>query len=99
MALTPLDIERLDQALALAHLAIGVCDPNPRVGCLIAAADGHLIAQGFTQRAGGPHAEAVALADARRGGRDLRGATAWVTLSRQSRNQTSNTMASPPLVR
>ena len=74
------DRARLKEALALAQSAIGLSDPNPRVGCLIASGNGQLLARGFTQQAGGPHAEAAALADARASGADLRGATVWVSL-------------------
>jgi len=74
------DRVRLEQCLALAHAAIGLSDPNPRVGCVIASADGRALAKGSTQQAGGPHAEAAALADAHAAGADLRGATAWVSL-------------------
>ena len=69
------------RAFALAEQAIGLSDPNPRVGCVIVAADGRtVLAEGHTQAAGGPHAEAAALQSARARGIDLRGATAWVTL-------------------
>ncbi len=78
MALTPLDAERLDEAIALAQQAIGLSDPNPRVGCLIGRQDGTLLGRGSTQRAGEGHAEVMALRDA--AGSDLRGATAWVSL-------------------
>ena len=67
--------------LALAEQAIGVSDPNPRVGCLIVSADGAtLLGQGHTQAAGGPHAEVMALRDAQARGADVRGATVYVTL-------------------
>ncbi|MEY4428154.1 MAG: hypothetical protein RLZZ182_843, partial [Pseudomonadota bacterium] len=36
----PLDGQRLAQALALATQAIGLSEPNPRVGCVIADAQG-----------------------------------------------------------
>jgi diaminohydroxyphosphoribosylaminopyrimidine deaminase/5-amino-6-(5-phosphoribosylamino)uracil reductase len=78
--LTPLDHRRLLEALDLAATAIGVSDPNPRVGCVLGRENGTLLGRGATQRAGGPHAEIVALADACAAGHDLRGATAWVTL-------------------
>lgn len=69
------------QALALAHGAIGVSDPNPRVGCVLVAADGHtVLGQGATQERGGPHAEVMALRDAAAAGRAVTGATAYVTL-------------------
>ncbi|AOF84196.1 riboflavin biosynthesis protein RibD [Hydrogenophaga sp. RAC07] len=40
----------------------------------------HVLGQGFTQQAGGPHAEVMALRDARAKGHPLAGATAYVTL-------------------
>ncbi|MBP8266953.1 MAG: bifunctional diaminohydroxyphosphoribosylaminopyrimidine deaminase/5-amino-6-(5-phosphoribosylamino)uracil reductase RibD [Zoogloea sp.] len=80
MPLTPLDGDRLREALALAEQSIGLSDPNPRVGCIIGREDGTLLGRGYTQEAGGPHAEIVALRDAKSAGGDVRGATAWVTL-------------------
>lgn len=68
------------QALDLAHRSVGLSEPNPRVGCVLVGADGAVLGQGHTQEAGGPHAEIVALRDAAAAGRDVRGATAYVTL-------------------
>ena len=72
----------LHEALALAQRAIGLSEPNPRVGCVVSAADGRVIGRGHTQQAGGAHAEVMALAEARAacGGVLPPGATAWVTL-------------------
>ncbi|GAB3776571.1 bifunctional diaminohydroxyphosphoribosylaminopyrimidine deaminase/5-amino-6-(5-phosphoribosylamino)uracil reductase RibD [Ramlibacter monticola] len=71
----------MDQALALAARAVGHTEPNPRVGCVIVAADGRtVLGQGHTQPAGQAHAEIMALRDAAARGHDVRGATAWVTL-------------------
>lgn len=67
-------------ALALAERAIGLTDPNPRVGCVIVAADGRLLGQGHTQAAGQAHAEVMALRDAQARGESVKGATAYVTL-------------------
>ncbi len=75
-----LDAQRMGQALALAESAIGATEPNPRVGCVIGSETGAIYGTGATQRAGGPHAEIVALRTAQAAGHDLRGATAWVTL-------------------
>jgi diaminohydroxyphosphoribosylaminopyrimidine deaminase/5-amino-6-(5-phosphoribosylamino)uracil reductase len=75
-----LDTERLYGALALAESSIGLTEPNPRVGCVIGHPDGGIVGQGATQRAGGPHAEVMALRDAAARGQRLAGATAWVTL-------------------
>jgi diaminohydroxyphosphoribosylaminopyrimidine deaminase/5-amino-6-(5-phosphoribosylamino)uracil reductase len=76
--LSELDLHRLREAIELAHEAIGRSDPNPRVGCVLGRSDGSVLGRGATQRAGGPHAEVVALRDA--AGRNLRGCTAWVSL-------------------
>ncbi len=65
-------------ARALQLAARGLCStsPNPRVGCVLMR-DGKLIAEGWHQRAGGPHAEAMALQLA---GTAAHGATAYVSL-------------------
>jgi diaminohydroxyphosphoribosylaminopyrimidine deaminase/5-amino-6-(5-phosphoribosylamino)uracil reductase len=68
------------QALALAAQGLRLTNPNPRVGCVIVGAEGQVLGQGHTQRAGGPHAEIVALSDAAARGHSVRGATAYVTL-------------------
>jgi len=68
------------EALALAEHAIGLSDPNPRVGCVIVTADGSVIGRGHTQEAGGAHAEVMALRDAASRGASVRGATVFVTL-------------------
>lgn len=78
MGLTDRDLVLLREALTLAEQAIGLSDPNPRVGCVIAGEG--WTAQGCTQAAGGAHAEVVALRAARDAGHDLRGATAYVSL-------------------
>ncbi|MBI5277313.1 MAG: bifunctional diaminohydroxyphosphoribosylaminopyrimidine deaminase/5-amino-6-(5-phosphoribosylamino)uracil reductase RibD [Burkholderiales bacterium] len=71
----------MEQALALAAQALGVSEPNPRVGCVIVSADGQrLLGRGSTQPAGQAHAEVMALRDAQAAGHDVRGATAYVTL-------------------
>ena len=67
-------------ALELAHRAVGLSEPNPRVGCVITAASGRVIGQGHTQQAGGPHAEVMALRDAQLRGESVRGATVHVSL-------------------
>lgn len=69
-----------NQALDLATSSLQLSNPNPRVGCVLTAADGRVIGQGHTQRAGGPHAEVMALRDAQARGESVAGATAYVTL-------------------
>ena len=69
----------MQEALRLAALAIGACEPNPRVGCVIVN-DGRIVGEGWHERAGEAHAEVAALADARARRHDVRGATLYVTL-------------------
>jgi len=73
-------LDHLAQALAQAQAALLRASPNPRVGCVLVSAQGHVIGQGSTQQAGGPHAEVMALRDAQAGGYATAGATAYVTL-------------------
>jgi diaminohydroxyphosphoribosylaminopyrimidine deaminase/5-amino-6-(5-phosphoribosylamino)uracil reductase len=67
-------------ALSLAQQSLQLSSPNPHVGCVLTSAGGQLLGQGFTQRAGGPHAEIMALRDAQAQGHSLVGGTAYVTL-------------------
>ncbi|MDN5844065.1 MAG: bifunctional diaminohydroxyphosphoribosylaminopyrimidine deaminase/5-amino-6-(5-phosphoribosylamino)uracil reductase RibD [Alcaligenaceae bacterium] len=69
----------MEQALGLATQSLYLTHPNPRVGCVLVR-DGQLLASGATQQAGGHHAEAAALADARARGVSVKDATAYVTL-------------------
>jgi len=63
-------------ALRLARRGLGRTAPNPAVGCLLVR-EGRVLARGWTQPGGRPHAETEAL---RRAGSAARGATAYVTL-------------------
>ncbi|AVT10358.1 bifunctional diaminohydroxyphosphoribosylaminopyrimidine deaminase/5-amino-6-(5-phosphoribosylamino)uracil reductase RibD [Acidovorax avenae] len=67
-------------ALQQAEEGLYRTSPNPRVGCVLVNASQQIIGQGSTQRAGGPHAEVMALRDARARGHATQGATAYVTL-------------------
>ena len=73
------DEELMDIALAHAARASGNTSPNPMVGAVVAPTGGDPvpIATGHHERAGAPHAEAVAL---ERAGTAARGATLYVTL-------------------
>jgi diaminohydroxyphosphoribosylaminopyrimidine deaminase/5-amino-6-(5-phosphoribosylamino)uracil reductase len=71
---------RWDAAGGEAVMALVRSQPNPRVGCVITAPAGDLLGQGHTQQAGGPHAEVMALRDARTNDKSVQGATAYVTL-------------------
>jgi diaminohydroxyphosphoribosylaminopyrimidine deaminase/5-amino-6-(5-phosphoribosylamino)uracil reductase len=64
------------RALALAARGLGETNPNPAVGCVVARG-AQVVGEGFHERAGGPHAEVVALREA---GSRARGATLYVTL-------------------
>jgi diaminohydroxyphosphoribosylaminopyrimidine deaminase/5-amino-6-(5-phosphoribosylamino)uracil reductase len=71
------DTAMMRRALFHAARAQGVTTPNPVVGAVVVATDGVIVGQGHHERAGGPHAEVVALEAA--GGRAA-GATMYVTL-------------------
>jgi len=64
------------RALALAQRGRASTHPNPSVGCVIVR-NGEVVGEGYTQPAGGPHAEIVALHAA---GARARGADVYVTL-------------------
>ncbi len=64
------------RALELAARGLGETNPNPAVGCVVVKSN-RVVGEGFHARAGGPHAEVGALAEA---GRRARGSTLYVTL-------------------
>ena len=70
------DQEYMARALALARRAEGWTAPNPMVGAVIVK-NGKIIAEGFHERCGQPHAERNALAACRE---DPAGSTMYVTL-------------------
>ena len=76
--MTP-DERFMARALTLARRASGQTSPNPRVGAVLVR-DGEEIGRGWHRRAGLPHAEIEALADAGRRGHSVSGATIHVTL-------------------
>jgi diaminohydroxyphosphoribosylaminopyrimidine deaminase/5-amino-6-(5-phosphoribosylamino)uracil reductase len=80
MPLSATDHALLLRSVALAQGSVGLSDPNPRVGCVLHDAAGRLAGEGFTQQAGGPHAEVMALRAAAAAGKSLVGGTAWVSL-------------------
>jgi diaminohydroxyphosphoribosylaminopyrimidine deaminase / 5-amino-6-(5-phosphoribosylamino)uracil reductase len=70
------DREHLARALELAERGRGGTAPNPVVGAVLVRDDA-VVGEGWHERAGGPHAEIVALEAA---GEDARGATLYVSL-------------------
>ena len=64
------------RALALAEKGLYTATPNPRVGCVVTLGQ-TVVGEGWHEKAGGPHAEAVAIGQA---GAQAAGATAYVTL-------------------
>jgi diaminohydroxyphosphoribosylaminopyrimidine deaminase / 5-amino-6-(5-phosphoribosylamino)uracil reductase len=65
-----------ERALELAERGRGTTHPNPVVGAVVVAGE-EVLGEGWHERAGGPHAEIVALEAA---GERARGATLYVTL-------------------
>jgi diaminohydroxyphosphoribosylaminopyrimidine deaminase/5-amino-6-(5-phosphoribosylamino)uracil reductase len=70
------DEAMMRRALALAEQGLYTTTPNPRVGCVITKDDA-ILAEGWHERAGEPHAEAVALSKA---GSRTEGASVYVNL-------------------
>jgi diaminohydroxyphosphoribosylaminopyrimidine deaminase/5-amino-6-(5-phosphoribosylamino)uracil reductase len=66
----------LERALELAERGRGTTHPNPVVGAVVTR-DGEVVAEGWHERKGGPHAEVVALDAA---GDRARGATLYLTM-------------------
>ncbi|WP_395684387.1 bifunctional diaminohydroxyphosphoribosylaminopyrimidine deaminase/5-amino-6-(5-phosphoribosylamino)uracil reductase RibD [Dokdonella sp.] len=64
------------RALRLAARGLATTRPNPRVGCVVAHGD-RVVGEGWHAKAGGAHAEVLALAEA---GAQAEGATAYATL-------------------
>ena len=64
------------RALALAEKGLFTTTPNPRVGCVITQGES-IVGEGWHEKAGEPHAEALALRDA---GPRAAGATVYVNL-------------------
>jgi diaminohydroxyphosphoribosylaminopyrimidine deaminase / 5-amino-6-(5-phosphoribosylamino)uracil reductase len=75
------DHRAMARAVELAWRGVNTTHPNPNVGCVIAK-DGEIIAEGWHERAGGPHAEAMALRALASGAglAAANGATVYVTL-------------------
>jgi diaminohydroxyphosphoribosylaminopyrimidine deaminase/5-amino-6-(5-phosphoribosylamino)uracil reductase len=66
-----------ERVFALAEKGRYSTSPNPRVGAVVVASGGETVGEGWHERAGGPHAEVIALAQA---GSRARGATVVLNL-------------------
>lgn len=76
------DLLNMSQAYSQAEQGLGGTSPNPPVGAVIVGQGGELLGLGYHKKAGTPHAERVALADALENGfgDKLKGSTIYVTL-------------------
>jgi diaminohydroxyphosphoribosylaminopyrimidine deaminase/5-amino-6-(5-phosphoribosylamino)uracil reductase len=75
------DLYWMRRALELAQRGIGLCSPNPVVGCVILDRAGQVVGEGWHEYDLIDHAEVVALREAREhAGERLHGGTAYVTL-------------------
>lgn len=70
------DFYYMQRALQISALAKGSTSPNPMVGCVIVK-NGNIIAEGYHQKAGLPHAEIIALNQA---GENAENSDIYVTL-------------------
>ena len=76
MSFSAFDRAMMARALELAAKGLYTTTPNPRVGCVVAQ-DERVLGEGWHEKAGGPHAEAVAL---ERAGAQAAGATVYLNL-------------------
>jgi diaminohydroxyphosphoribosylaminopyrimidine deaminase/5-amino-6-(5-phosphoribosylamino)uracil reductase len=74
------DINRMQEALALAKMGWGRTNPNPMVGAVVVSPEGTVIGRGYHARAGEAHAEVNAVQEALRRHGSCRGSTVYVTL-------------------
>lgn len=73
---TQQDTAYMSRAISLAEKGLYTTEPNPRVGCVLVKGD-EIVGEGWHEKAGGPHAEIVALQQA---GDSAKGATAYVSM-------------------
>jgi diaminohydroxyphosphoribosylaminopyrimidine deaminase/5-amino-6-(5-phosphoribosylamino)uracil reductase len=75
-AFSDFDRAMMVRALELAAKGLYTATPNPRVGCVVTR-DEKIVGEGWHEKAGGPHAEVIAL---RQAGAQAAGATLYVNL-------------------
>jgi diaminohydroxyphosphoribosylaminopyrimidine deaminase/5-amino-6-(5-phosphoribosylamino)uracil reductase len=71
------ELAAMERAVELSARGLGTTSPNPVVGAVVVDRDGDIVGEGFHAKAGGPHAEVLALAAA---GKQAAGGTVVVTL-------------------
>ena len=76
MSFSAFDRAMMARALELAARGLYTATPNPRVGCVVTQGEA-VIGEGWHEKAGGPHAEVVALGQA---GARAAGATVYLNL-------------------
>jgi diaminohydroxyphosphoribosylaminopyrimidine deaminase/5-amino-6-(5-phosphoribosylamino)uracil reductase len=76
-AIPDIDARWMRRALELARNGVGLCSPNPAVGCVIVDSRGAVAGEGWHEFDKLDHAEVVAI---RKAGNRARGGTAYVTL-------------------
>ena len=78
---TASDYQHMSRALQIARRGLYSTDPNPRVGCVLVK-DNTVLAEGWHQKAGQPHAEIEALKNASENNASVNvtGATCYVSL-------------------
>lgn len=77
------DARYIRRCLELAEIGRYYVAPNPMVGAVLVASDGRILAEGWHERYGGPHAEVNCFADAERRGvteEEIHEATLYVSL-------------------
>lgn len=83
--------DAMRSALSLARHGIGICGPNPSVGCIVLNSDMNLVSSARTGLNGRPHAEEIAIKNCKSG---LKGGTAFVTLEPCAHNERRESCAS-----
>lgn len=73
------DVRFMMRALELARRGEGLTRPNPPVGAVLVQ-DGEVLAEGWHEKAGGPHAEVACLSRVKGQAADLKTAVLYVTL-------------------
>lgn len=74
------DHQFMARALQLAAHGLLTTSPNPRVGCVLVSPEGHIVGEGWHERAGAEHAEINALHQMQRNKAHAKNCTAYIAL-------------------